>query len=385
MFWYYAERGRATNHGLVDELMLFDLAREGRLKPDDMVWSAADGKKWVKASTIEGLFPKDDHGNAVIHPRAEVAPHEHLQTVRERPMVLKFVAIAAGMGFVVAVGVAVYAGLRRPPAVEPPPPPPVVAVEAPPVKTSSVTIATAVIASNNVAVLVSQAVAALREERFDVAAMAVREMARFPEASNDYSNLSAQLEVLQRKFARRTELCALLDKGGLSSATAAELVQLHRERKIEPQLIEQAARILRDKKALSGNMALSVARVFFQCKGYGQARVALKEFAGRAAWSGSADDYIDAAKMCTRVEEMELGAGILEKYVRSESDSGPAWLELAAIQSSLNDTKAAFRALEAAVRFGGNQLRRKAIEDARFDNVRETRTFQRLVQTREVE
>lgn len=64
MQWYYATNGQ--QNGPVDESALFQLAREGKLRPDDLVWNVNMGNQWAKASTVSGLFAAPDGGGAQI-------------------------------------------------------------------------------------------------------------------------------------------------------------------------------------------------------------------------------------------------------------------------------------------------------------------------------
>lgn len=53
MQWYYAVNGK--QNGPVEENALFDLARNGQIKPNDLVWNSTMGSQWAKASTVPGL------------------------------------------------------------------------------------------------------------------------------------------------------------------------------------------------------------------------------------------------------------------------------------------------------------------------------------------
>lgn len=58
MQWYYAVNGQ--QQGPIEQEELFALARDGKLKRDDLVWNATMGSQWAKASSISGLFAKPD-------------------------------------------------------------------------------------------------------------------------------------------------------------------------------------------------------------------------------------------------------------------------------------------------------------------------------------
>jgi len=59
--WHYAQAGR--RHGPVTLAELEKLAEAGELTPGDFVWREGL-PKWVKASSIKGLFPSEDHGSS---------------------------------------------------------------------------------------------------------------------------------------------------------------------------------------------------------------------------------------------------------------------------------------------------------------------------------
>jgi len=54
MQWYYAVNGQ--QQGPVEWETLVSLAREGKVKPSDLVWNSTMGSEWTKASTVSGLF-----------------------------------------------------------------------------------------------------------------------------------------------------------------------------------------------------------------------------------------------------------------------------------------------------------------------------------------
>jgi len=54
MQWYYAQNGKQL--GPVEFEQLAALARDGGLKPDDLVWNASMGNQWAKAASVSGLF-----------------------------------------------------------------------------------------------------------------------------------------------------------------------------------------------------------------------------------------------------------------------------------------------------------------------------------------
>lgn len=53
MQWYYAVNGQQV--GPVEQEALEALVRDGKVKADDLVWTASMGNQWVKASSVPGL------------------------------------------------------------------------------------------------------------------------------------------------------------------------------------------------------------------------------------------------------------------------------------------------------------------------------------------
>jgi uncharacterized membrane protein len=80
MQWYYAVNGQ--QQGPVEQDELFSLARDGKLKGNDLVWNSTMGAQWAKASTIPGLF---DHpvaaGGAVPPPLEEWSSETQFKSV----------------------------------------------------------------------------------------------------------------------------------------------------------------------------------------------------------------------------------------------------------------------------------------------------------------
>lgn len=89
--WHYATNGE--KHGPITATQLKELAKTGRLAPDDLVWRE-DMKEWRKASSVKGLFP-GDHAttSAVSSPRSSSVESAQQQSVWERPAVITLLFI----------------------------------------------------------------------------------------------------------------------------------------------------------------------------------------------------------------------------------------------------------------------------------------------------
>lgn len=73
MQWYYAVNGQ--QQGPVEQDELAALARDGKLKPGDLVWNATMGSQWAKAASVPGLFAVSDATPSGVPPSvAEWSP-----------------------------------------------------------------------------------------------------------------------------------------------------------------------------------------------------------------------------------------------------------------------------------------------------------------------
>jgi uncharacterized membrane protein len=80
MQWYYAVNGQ--QQGPVEQDELSSLARDGKLKENDLVWNATMGAQWVKASTISGLFERQEStGRGVPPPVSEWSSETQFKSV----------------------------------------------------------------------------------------------------------------------------------------------------------------------------------------------------------------------------------------------------------------------------------------------------------------
>jgi hypothetical protein len=77
--WYYGVQG--TRNGPITWEALAALAREGRVRGGDLVWTAGMAD-WQPASTVSGLIPVPVAPAAAVHPGAASFPPPPLTTVR---------------------------------------------------------------------------------------------------------------------------------------------------------------------------------------------------------------------------------------------------------------------------------------------------------------
>jgi uncharacterized membrane protein len=108
MQWYYATNGQ--QQGPVEQDELFSLARDGKLKGNDLVWNSAMGNQWVRASTISGLFaPAGATGRGEPPPVSEWSAQTQFKSVASnRDLMADARAALAGNWGLAIGGVLVY-------------------------------------------------------------------------------------------------------------------------------------------------------------------------------------------------------------------------------------------------------------------------------------
>jgi len=94
MQWFYIHHEKRM--GPIEETDLFQLARDGNLSPQDLVWNPSMGEEWKPASSISGLFA----------PPAVIPPSTGTGNTPNRKLMEKAIRSLSG-NWAMAIGVAV--------------------------------------------------------------------------------------------------------------------------------------------------------------------------------------------------------------------------------------------------------------------------------------
>jgi thioredoxin-like negative regulator of GroEL len=89
--------------------------------------------------------------------------------------------------------------------------------------------------------------------------------------------------------------------------------------------------------------------------------------------------YLRIAGMAAEERRHDLMAAALEKYLERVPADAKAWLDLAAVNVLTSKNDEALKAVQAAVRIGGDEIIRLVREDQRFAPLRRMDAFQRLI------
>ena len=381
MQYWYATRGTSTTRGMADELVLFEMAKKGRIRPSDLVWSTTTGSCWVPASTIEGLFltlPAEHETAAAL---AEVPGIRRVDAGNPGKWIyplLVAVAMLCVAGAMALVAVKVVRARRMPP-----PTGFLAEIERKAMGNAMPGgVAEAVASStrsNLVASLKDRISACIVDDRLAEAEELITTLRQTEGGEELAGRLTTRLGGLKRTSARKAELERWLQMGTLATAAADELLLICRERGEEANLQKLTEDMLKEKSALTPEMSLSAARLCSEAGWKQLEKSALREFVSRAPMSGPDHEFLEVAQMYSNLGEQARGTELLERYLANSPQSSAAWLEVAAVRCSSGDSKAALVALRQAVEKGGDEACALARRDSRFDAIRDSPAFRILI------
>lgn len=381
MQYWYATRGNSTKRGMADELVLFEMAKKGRLKPTDLVWSAATGSCWVPASTIEDLFlpaaaeSETAAAPAVVPVRNPANVDKHRKWVSPLLVTIAMLCLTCIMSFV-AVKVVRARRVVTPTGF-------LAKIE----RTAMADVVTAGVSESIATSARSNAVASLKDriyacfinDRLAEAEQLIESLRQTEGGEESAGRLTTRLGGLKRTSARKSELEKALKAGTLDIGAADELLIIYRERKEEDSLLTLTEDLLKDKGSLTPEMSLSAARLCKAADWKQLEKSALREFVSRALMSGPDHDYLEVAQMYSNLGEQAMGTQLLERYLANSPQSSAVWLEIAAIRCSSGDFKESMLALRQAVDKGGDEACALARRDSRFDPIRDSPVFLNLI------
>jgi len=384
--YWYSIRGDSVKRGVADELVLFEMAKKGKIKPNDLVWCTASGSGWVAASTVPGLFSTEQSARSEAAPDSgtgeSIPSPGPAASTKSRLMVpiLIALALAAITGALALMAVMIRERAGHSEAL----PQLLAPLELEAMATSNELVGigaglAAVASSNAAAYLRDRISVCFDADRLDEAEKLINELRENCDDQAGAARLSSRLAGLKRTASRRAGLEIALRQGTLDSATAVELFIIYKERGEEKKLEGLVESMLRERLAMTWENSLSVARL---CEAAGwqvSERVALREFDSHASLTGPAEPHLEAARMYEALGEQLKGADLLERYLTNSPLSSAAWFELAAIRSASGDSKSAMKALQMAIEQGGDAACSSARRELRFAPIRDSRAFKTLV------
>lgn len=381
MRWYYSSGDDNAKRGLVEQKVLFEMAKKGEIKPTDLVWKEDSEEGWVIASSVKGLFSEKEQpakparkgkpaAKAGRKPEAGPTPGPPAPSPPQKPL-KKILVVLSVLAALMACGVVgtVVIEIRRRNAVPPEP-----VITEPPIE---------VVRSNRVAALSRQIDVFLQRE--DVA----RSEALWLEMKKNDDDGASTEAYRQRINALKVELVyfmkmqAGLREGKVTTKLTSELVRVYEKRGGNKALAAFADGVLADKKALTPAVTLSLARLFNTLQDRDRLTKSLAAFSAVAPTNGPPTAHLEVVNMYCVESLPTNGMQLLEKYLAGEKTNSAAWYELGAIRCATGHEDEAMDALKLAVKFGNDDTKRAAVADKRFAKIQDKWGFKRLTKIKD--
>jgi tetratricopeptide (TPR) repeat protein len=195
------------------------------------------------------------------------------------------------------------------------------------------------------------------------------------EGTNKLSSaLSSSLDL----HIRRSQLASLLTTCSRPKATAkqvADLVSLAAELGQTKNLTTTLSATLTAKKGPSVARCEAILTIARELKDPSLQNLTVATYA-------KVSNYKTTEKACFRLVDLYIEYGQMDKAIEALKEfttkngkSAPAWLELSALLAMQKKTDESLEALKTAVSIGGDDTRKKAREDTRFESLKDTWTF----------
>jgi tetratricopeptide (TPR) repeat protein len=153
---------------------------------------------------------------------------------------------------------------------------------------------------------------------------------------------------------RTQELEAKQKEGKIDINTALELIQCYQQSGKRQQFAGLTRKLLTQTN-LPPEVFLRIAGLSLQAKQYKEVITALELCENKLGPRTPPNVYLEIAKMYAGAKRADKMLPALEKYLRLNPSDWKAWLDLASVQYSMKKTAAATRAMQEAVRTGGQQ------------------------------
>ena len=366
MKWFYAHLGDTDNRGVVEQEELFKMARKGNLAPSDLVWNQEKDDGWVPASTVPGLFTETPEQETTSAEKDQ----EDATATEPKPaksgnfipiLLILLIFLAATVAYTMKKEADIKNANHIKEEIE---------VNAPD---------SGIIRSNKIEELVNQIDTALTGSKPGKASSTLTKLIEYDYENENITMFSNRIDTLNADLSKINTLWQSLYAGKLTSESAKTLIKLYNGRGGNPMVLGHCQKIMTNKKIENSTASLlSLARIFKALESQENEKNMLDKFLKKANYKGSEDIYIEASRMLAAQGRINLTIHILEKYLENQPNNSVAWLEFAAVQASGDTPKDAFDSLKKAIKHGDNNTKKTAIKDARFESIKDKRTFRKL-------
>ena len=130
-------------------------------------------------------------------------------------------------------------------------------------------------------------------------------------------------------------------------------------------------------------LCMNIANRFSNAKMYDDMDKAIKLFIQRAPASLQTKAYRDISVLYAQAQKIPEAADMMRKHLTSSPIDVNAWHELGVMYAHLGNKREAIKALQQAIRIGGNNARsRISAEQQRFVSIANSPEFRKLLRTR---
>lgn len=348
MNWFYMKRGSFRTRSILSEEQLAMMATAGDVGEDDLLMSEQTGMKWVRAHTIPDLL-REPEPEPEPQPAPPITPAP--QPAKDSHQV-KSAMVAVTLTVIAMLAFIVTKNLKAPPEVPPPP-----ATAADPWDTVEADMAT-LVAKGHIA---------------DARTI----LADYVDAKGENETSTALRKQLatHEKRDKLSTVYSLFIRSAATSDDIEELILLSTELKELDNLKTSLRTVLASKKRPSPTLCLSIIELSKALKDQTLLSLAVNTY---AQVSGA----FKSEKACLDLIDVYIKCGMTDKvlttlttFTEQHPESARIWLELGAQLALANSEEASLEALKRAVKLGGDETRKDARSDPRFESVKETWTF----------
>lgn len=177
------------------------------------------------------------------------------------------------------------------------------------------------------------------------------------------------LERIQGITERIRELEATRKQGRMNATAALELAELYRQAG-QTSLFKQMMKGILKTKNLDYRVVFRAAQLLANAKQYGQMETALQLYLERLPDDAKPQHLLTVAQMYAQAQNPARMSDVLGRYLARVPNDWRAWLDQSALLLTLRKTGPATKALEQALRLGGNKALSIVRTDDRFTPIR---------------
>ena len=210
----------------------------------------------------------------------------------------------------------------------------------------------------------------IQQRRFADAKRVIAHFLRLDPGNARVADFLRFLGHIERLDQRRDTLEAALRKGTMDMPGALELAEIYQQAGLLPNLLTLASSILNNPQ-LPPQACFRLAGTLSRAGRQVEMATALDMCMARLAPDAPSQVYLDIARMYAGAGRLEKTVAAMQMYVKREPADWQAWLDVTTLRLTLHEGEAAEKALEQAIRAGGEEALKVIRQDARFAPLRD--------------